>query len=572
MVFNKRIILVAFICFLVPQTVFSAPSRSPLLNAMKIELDRSFQALHSADEVPLYYLSYRTTDTEDHNISATYGFIRNENKTRNRAMVTTCRVGSHDLDNTHEIRGEYNFSLGSDSPSTLLPLDNDEIAIRTFIWKNTDELYKAALEQYTKVKTNQQVLVETEDTSADFSQEEPSVYIGELASASMDVEGWKKRLKGWSAIFKEYPFVQTSSVTLSLKNNNRFFVDSDGAMTQSGQSYARLFIQCNATCEDGMQINRYEVFDSSTPDGLPTGAEVEETINRLINELQTLLSAPLAEPYAGPAILVNRASGVFFHEIFGHRLEGHRQKSETEGQTFARKVGEKILPDFINVYDDPTLKEYNGTFMRGHYLYDDEGVKSIRVNVVENGVLEGFLMSRSPISGFPHSNGHGRAQADRSVVARQGNLIIESSKEYPFDKLVEMLLEECRKQGKPYGLVFYDISGGYTTTGRLGAQTFKVIPLLVYRYYVDGRPPEAIRGVDIVGTPLASFEKILAAGNDTRVFNGTCGAESGAVPVSAVSPSILVGLLEVEKKAKDQDKPPILEPPYQPSPGEDTFQ
>jgi predicted Zn-dependent protease len=421
------------------------------------------------------------------------------------------------------------------------------------------------------VKTNQQVLVESRDTSADFSREKPDVFIGEPASAKVAAEDWKKRLREWSAIFKEYPFVQTSSITLTVNNDNRFFTDSDGAVIQAGNSYSRLFVRCSGTCEDGMQIDRYEMFDSDLPGGLPAGARVTETIHRLVEELQTLLNAPLAEPYAGPAILLNRASGVFFHEIFGHRLEGHRQKSETEGQTFARMVGKKILPDFMSVYDDPTLKEYYGTFLRGHYIYDDEGVKSRRVNVVENGILKGFLMSRSPINGFPHSNGHGRAQSNLEVVARQGNLIIESNSTHPFDTLVEMLLDECRKQNKPYGLVFTDIAGGFTSTGRAGAQTFKVIPLLVYRYYVDGRPPEAIRGVDIVGTPLASFEKIVATGDDPAVFNGTCGAESGSVPVSGVSPSILVGLLEVEKKAKGQDKPPILDPPYLPSSNDSSF-
>jgi hypothetical protein len=178
--------------------------------------------------------------------------------------------------------------------------------------------------------------------------------------------------------------------------------------------------------------------------------------------------------------------------------------------------------------------------------------------------MKNFLMSRSPISDFPRSNGHGRKQAGRRAVSRQGNLVVESDREYPFDTLLAMLAEECEQQGKPYGLVFYDISGGFTQTARYGPQSFKVLPLLVYRYYADGRPPEAIRGVDIVGTPLSSFEKIIATADDYEIFNGTCGAESGWVPVSAVCPSILVSQMEVEKKMKEQDRPPVLEPPYHP--------
>jgi predicted Zn-dependent protease len=269
------------------------------------------------------------------------------------------------------------------------------------------------------------------------------------------------------------------------------------------------------------------------------------------------------EPYIGPAILVNKASGVFFHEIFGHRIEGHRQKSEFEGQTFTKKVGEKILPDIISVYDDPTLTTFNGKDLNGHYMYDDEGVAAQRVTVVENGILKNFLMSRSPVEGFPQSNGHGRRQYGRSIVSRQGVLYIKSFNEVSFEKLREKLKEECKKQDKPYGLIFYDIAGGFTLTGRGGAQTFKVIPLFVMRVYVDDRPDEVVRGVDIVGTPLLSFSKIQLTGDDYDVFNGTCGAESGMIPVSAISPSIFVSEIEVEKKAKAQDKPPILPAPIQ---------
>jgi predicted Zn-dependent protease len=310
-----------------------------------------------------------------------------------------------------------------------------------------------------------------------------------------------------------------------------------------------------------MGLYRYENFDVDKMEDLPSDEKINQAIQVLIGELLSLRKAPLVEPYTGPAILINRASGVFFHEIFGHRIEGHRQKSEMEGQTFTKKVSEKILPGFISVYDDPTLKEFNGTFLRGYYDYDDEGIKSQKVTVVKNGVLKNFLMSRSPIKNFPKSNGHGRREHSNTCVSRQGNLIILSDSTVTYPRLRELLIEECKKQGKPYGLIFSDIAGGYTTTGRWGAQTFKVLPLLVYRVYTDGRADEVVRGVDIVGTPLTSFSKIILTGDDYGVFNGTCGAESGMVPVSGVSPSILVSEIEVEKKYKQQDRPPILPSP-----------
>jgi TldD protein len=540
-----------------------AQDPSPLLEAMKTELDRSFEGLRGANDIPLYYLAYEVTDTEEHEITASYGAVTRDDASRERTLDIDCRVGSHMLDNTHEIANDpgYDFDLNTSCP---IGLEDDQTAIRTLIWRKTDEAYKKALERYTKVVTDQQVSVEREDTSADFSLETPETYVGKTVAATLDAGAWKDLLRRWSSAFKAYPFVEKSGVELSLTNDNRYFVSSEGSLIQTGQSYARLTLMCSATAEDGMDLQRRCTFDSDTPSGLPTDERVDEAIGRLINELDTLLEAPPAEPYAGPAILVNRASGVFFHEIFGHRVEGHRQKSESEGQTFARRIGQQVLPEFISVYDDPTMDRLDGTFLRGHYAYDDEGTKAERVTIVKDGIMENFLMSRSPVAGFPRSNGHGRKEPGNSVVARQGNLIVESTKEYPFDTLLSMLVDECKRQGKPYGLVFYDISGGFTFTGRFLPQSYKVLPLLVYRYYADGRPPEAIRGVDIVGTPLSSFEKIIATGDDYEVFNGTCGAESGHVPVAAVAPSILVSQIEIEKRAKGQDKPPVLAPPYSP--------
>ena len=183
------------------------------------------------------------------------------------------------------------------------------------------------------------------------------------------------------------------------------------------------------------------------------------------------------------------------------------------------------------------------------------------MNVVENGTLKTFLMSRSPIKGFSQSNGHGRKQPGLEPVSRQSNLIVESSKQVPAAQLRQMLIAEIKRQGKPYGFYFEHVTGGFTTTGRAGFQSFKVIPLVVYRVYSDGRPDELVRGVDIVGTPLSSFARIMATSDKLDVFNGYCGAESGSVPVSAVSPAILVSELEIQKKEKGSDRPPLLPAP-----------
>ena len=281
----------------------------------------------------------------------------------------------------------------------------------------------------------------------------------------------------------------------------------------------------------------------------------------MAEELSALRSAPLAEPYNGPALLSGRASAVFFHEVLGHRVEGQRQRGRDEGQTFTKKVNEKIMPEFLSVTDDPTLHAIAGMDLSGFYRYDDEGIPASRVEVVKDGILKNFLMGRLPVKNFGSSNGHGRAQAGRMPVGRQGNLIVTSSKTIPDAQLRARFIEEIKKQGKPYGLYFEDIQGGFTLTSRDLPQAFQVLPVMVWRVYADGRPDQLVRGVDIVGTPLTVLTQIAATGDTTSVFNGVCGAESGSVPVSAAAPAMLFSDMEVQKRKYGDTRPPVLPPP-----------
>jgi predicted Zn-dependent protease len=282
----------------------------------------------------------------------------------------------------------------------------------------------------------------------------------------------------------------------------------------------------------------------------------------MIHTMEALRVAPMMESYSGPAILSGRASGVFFHEIFGHRVEGQRTKNSTDAQTFKKKLGEPVLAKEFSVYLDPTLRRLGGTDLAGHYAYDNQGVKARRVDVVENGVFKTFLMSRTPIDGVPQSNGHGRAQVGLSPVARQSNLVVSVAPSAVQPDLKKLLIAEVQKQGLPYGLLFDDIEGGFTFTGRTVPNAFNVLPLVVYRIYADGHE-ELVRGADLIGTPLTTFSKITAADNHIAVFNGVCGAESGGVPVSAASPGIFVTQIEVQKKAKSQERIPILPAPFE---------
>ena len=531
-----------------------------LLTSLESELVRSFKLLEHAEDVPLYFLQYAVTDEHRTDVSASYGAIQRCEDRQRKFLTVDARVGSYRLDSTHEIRGGgFDFSMFMPR-EVELPLEEDTDAIKSIVWKETDRAFKDAQERFIKVQADRGVKVAERDTSPDFSPTSPQEYVGTKVEIEYDSKLWGERLKKLSAKFKKYAWIHDCSVRLTANATNKYLVNNEGTRLRHGLTLWRVRVYGKTIADDGMELYLSRGFDAHNPDKLPGEEEVARAIDSLINDLKALRHAPLTDPYTGPAILMNKASGVFFHEIFGHRIEGHRQKSESFGQTFTNKVREKVLPEFLSVYDDPSLKEFNGVELRGHYKYDDEGLPGERVSVVEDGILKSFLMSRSPIEGFPKSNGHGRRQHGNKVVSRQGNLIVESTKQISCKKLRQLLIEECKRQGKPYGLVFYDISGGFTSTGRGGPQVFKVIPLLVSRVYPDGRE-EVVRGVDICGTPLTCFGKIIGTANDPQVFNGTCGAESGWVPVSAISPSILVEEIEIEKKEKAQDKPPLLPAP-----------
>lgn len=555
--------VVACACLASQAIAAESVESDPIIRVLATEADYALNNLVAPDGAKPYYVAYTITETQNVSISAVLGALRSDDRNRSRVLDVDIRVGDYKLDNTHKIReGGYSFDFFDFfGGATEISLEDDMEAIRQQIWLATDRAFKSAARKHARVLTNIKVKVEEEDKSDDFSREEPNVFGEEPVSLSFDGDEWAQRLRKHSARFRHHPLIYSSGVSLRASATNRYMVNTEGTRLRTGRKLIRLSIHAATKAEDGMDLFQRHIFNTASESALPDDTTIDAAIQKVVDQVLGLRAAPLVEPYTGPAILVNRASGVFFHEIFGHRIEGHRQKDVEEGQTFTKKIGQLVLPEFLSVFDDPTQARFGGVDLRGHYRYDDEGVASRPVTLVENGVLKTFLLSRSPVKGFPKSNAHGRREPGHDVVSRQGNLIVRSSKHVGFDELRAELLRLCKDQDKPYGMLFEDISGGFTSTGRRGPQSFKVLPIIVYRVYADGQPDELVRGVDIVGTPLSCFDKIVLTADDDAVFNGTCGAESGWVPVSAVSPSILVSQIEIEKRQRDQDKPPILPAP-----------
>jgi TldD protein len=530
----------------------------PLLDTMTVELNRAMGSLgkQGDKQIPPYFLSYTVADATGVSIRAQYGALVDSEQSHQRVIDVQVRVGDPKLDNTH---GAHR---GSAVNTLQLPITDDREALSRSLWLATNSGYGTALDNYLRVKTEAEVRAKEEDTSGDFSTEPPQVFVGKPAPAPVvDKAVWEERVRALSKIFRDYPDVYQNIVMLTAQSETDYYASSEGSRLANPHQQARLIVFAVSRAEDGMDLFRAQTFEAETVAGLPPQAELEKAMRELGKSLEELRKAPVTEPFNGPAILSGRAAAVFFHEVLGHRLEGQRQRGDEEGQTFTKEVNKPVLPSFLSVADDPTRTKFGDTWLSGSYSYDDEGQKARRVDLIQDGVLKTFLMSRLPIASFSNSNGHGRAQMGRVPNGRQGNLIVTSSKTVPEAELRKMLIEEAKKQGKPYGLYFEDISSGFAVTTRNSPQAFQVIPLVVYRVYVDGRPDELVRGVSIVGTPLAAMKRILATGDKSEVFNGECGAESGSIPVSAVAPAMLLTEMETQRQPQGTERVPILPNP-----------
>jgi TldD protein len=551
-----------------------APPAKPdavLLDVMQSELTRAMSSLGTgapdvktkAPQPRPYFLSYAVSDSASVSLAAQFGALTADTESHRRLADIQVRLGSPAEDNTH---GQHRNSALTTMP---LPLSDDRESLARSLWYGTNRGYGRALDSFLQVKTEQQVRAKEEDSSADFSKEKPVEalvpvdprFVPGAAPLMQNKPEWQARLREISGLFKQFPDVFYCSVQLQASDEIDYFVSSEGARVATPSHVARLVIVGRTRAADGMDLYRVETFESDELGRLPDQKTLVAKTLAMGKNLEDLRVAPITEPFSGPAILSGRATAVFFHEVLGHRLEGQRQRGDEEGQTFTKLINKPILPTFMSVADDPTLASFDGTALSGHYLYDDEGVPARKVDLIKDGVLQSFLMSRLPIASFSNSNGHGRAESGHMPTGRQGNLIVTSTKSVSDAALKEMLKAEAKKQGKPYGLYFEDISSGFAVTTRRSPQAFSVEPLVVYRVFVDGRPDELVRGVSIVGTPQAALNAILATSDKPDIFNGICGAESGQIPVSAVAPAMLVSSIETQRMAQGTARPPIVPPP-----------
>jgi TldD protein len=536
----------------------------PLISIVDAELKREMLEFKKTG-IPPYFISYRINDVQRAFVSSSFGSLVATNTGRDRFLVTDVRVGDYAFDSSHpftrfdevdrpgrEMAGDFNFEL---------PLEDKAEPIALTLWQQTQSHYRTALEMFKALKNSPKIAA---DNVPDFSKEEPVIAVDAPApslNTFFNLKEWEQRIRTLSAPFIKNKYIVHGDANLQVSVERKYLITSEGTQLAQNRMSAYLTIQGSILADDGDIVPLHLSYFATDPKELPSDGLILADMEKMIAKLEQLRKAPLAEPYTGPAILHARAAGVFFHEIFGHRVEGHRLKNIDDGQTFKGKIGEQVLPKTLSVVFDPTMEKFNGESLNGYYRFDDEGVKAQKVKIVENGVFKQFLMSRTPLDNFVQSNGHGRAEAGNDVVSRQSNLIVENQKSVAMTDLRKMLIAECKKQKRAYGYLFMDVVGGFTTTGRYMPNAFNIFPTEVYRIYTDGRPDELVRGVDLIGTPLAMFAEITAADNKPEVFTGFCGAESGNVPVTAIAPSFFVKRIETQKKNMQQVEKTLLDRP-----------
>jgi len=548
-----------------PKAASNKDPRLTILGALKTEQTRSMKKLHLSGEDGPYFIRYLVRDYDSYDLSARFGAMYESSYQRVRQAAVEVRVGSYQFDNTADDSAEKFIDFDDFDryqPSMFAPIDNDVEAMRGTLWLLTDARYKQALAALHKKRGARVTKMVEDEKMPSFSREKPARAVDPGVTLTLDTGVWSDRLRRLSALFKAYPEIFDAQVKLSADHQTRYLVTSEGTALVNERLIYSLNLLATARAPDGLLVNHFKSFYGAGEAELPSEPELSRVAAQLATEVKHLCKAPMLDPFNGPAILLPEAAGVFFHEALGHRLEGERQNDNKEGATYKGQIGKSVLPSFISVIDDPTMARLGDVSLNGHYEFDDEGVAARPVTLVDHGILRNYLKSRTPVKGSLQSNGHGRSEGTLDPIGRMGNTIVRSDKVVSYNKLKEMLLDEIRRQKKAFGLIIADISGGQTNTTTYDFQAFKGMPRVVYK--VDGKTGEEtlVRGVEFVGTPIGSLNRIVAASDHPAVFNGFCGAESGYIPVSTVAPALLISEIELQRTRRAMERPPLLPAPW----------
>lgn len=520
-------------------SVASDDHGDPVLKAMIAELKRSEDNLKLGNLQRPYYIDYQVSDLQDYVADATLGALRTDNSNIGRLVRVVVRIGNYKQDSYF---GEGVGSL------QIMPIENNELALRRQLWLATDKAYKAALSGYTQ-KQAALKNVETESDLPDFSKEEPVQSVHDLAKLDVDLEQWKQIVRHTSDLFRSNPALEDSDALFHFRVLNRYFVNTEGTVTRSGKAVYTFSFEGSTQAADGMSINRSRGYVVTRADELPKPEQIEKDAQELIATFPELAKAPMIEDdYHGPVLFSADASTSLFERLLVRNVLGIRPELGNPARTsgdFASYYKSRVLPDFLTTVDDPHAKKMDGLTPAGNYDVDDEGVDAHPVTVIDKGTLINYLVDRQPIRDFPHSNGRGRTALAGAPRPEISNLIIKASNGIPFEDLKKKLIQMCKDQGRPYGY--------YVETMLNGRDT----PRLLWRVYANDGHMELVRGAVFNQLDTRALRSdIIAAGSDRYVYN-----RAEPLPSSIIAPSLLFDDLELQRANRTREKLPSYPAP-----------
>jgi len=536
-----------------------APAESdPVLRAMSDELERSVAELQLKDLEKPFFIQYVVLELDEYSSSATFGALTSSNRVKQRVVQAQVRVGDYSFDNSEFIPAGGNSAFTGVLVGSSLEDNYD--AIRHALWLATDSAYKQAVELLARKRAYVQNRTQ-EEQIPDFSKEQGARAIAPRRTMEFDRTRLEGQLREWSRIFKDFPGVHTSSVSLRAKLAHRYIVNSEGARTLQPEMIVALETRAGAQAADGMSLSYLQPINRRAFEELPSHEEVAAMIRQMAADMAALRSAPVLDAnYSGPVLLVGQASAEMFARVLGQSLSGtrgplfERGGQSNSGSPLQDRMNRPVLPPYFSVYDDPGQRRFGDQPLIGYYEIDDQGIPARRVSLIEDGLLTNLLMSRRPGKDRLQSNGHGRSGYPGRETAQIGNLFVIAKEGKSYEDLKKELIELCKTERLPYGIIIKALSpaGG----GQLGS------PVLTYKVYVaDGRE-ELVRGVSAGGLSVQSLRHIKAAGNDAFVANRLVGQRGTETPVSVVAPSVLLEELELNRPSGAQQKPALLTHPY----------
>jgi microcin-processing metallopeptidase PmbA/TldD-like protein len=513
----------------------AAAKGDSLLEALLTELDRSKAQLKMDQVQPPYFIEYRVNDVEDYNAEAAFGAVRENQHVHYRVLRVVVRIGDYKQDSFYA-RGE--------GESNILPLDNDPIALRHQIWLATDDAYKAAGQALAEKQAALKQFSADANPVDDFAKTAPLLAIEPTVSLKADETSWKKTLEDVTNLYRQYPDVQSVTASARFSAINEYLVNSEGTVTRCGKTTYSVQLSGSAQAADGMRLSRSPAYVVAHMEELPSHDALLTDAREMLDTIVALRQAPIVEEeYRGPVLFSADAADDIVASLIGQNVVGRKPQLGRPNRTvgaFATSYKARVLPNFLSVVDDPTLKDFQGKSLIGSYMFDSEGVKAQPVSTIENGALTHYLIGRQPLRDFPASNGHGRAAAGMAPGPNLGVLLLKSSEVQSPDDLKKKVMEIVKEQGKPYG---YRVE----TLGQPGNT-----PRLLYRVYASDGHEELVRGAVFNELDTRALRTgVIAAGNDPLVSN-----RPGGVPTTVISPSLLFDELEVKRADTSKDKLP----------------